>query len=106
DIRGDPVEPRAQQRVRVEAVPGPPGPQQRLLHSVLGFVERGQHAVAVQVQFAPVAFGTLREIGADLSRHCCGWAGPTSWTGQPLPSGSLNEANELYLPRSGSGPGT
>ena len=34
-----------------------PGLQERLLHRVLGLVERGQHPVAVDVQLTPVPLG-------------------------------------------------
>jgi hypothetical protein len=37
--------------------------QERLLHGVLRFVERGEHPVAVDGQFAPVALGERREDG-------------------------------------------
>ena len=35
--------------------------QERFLHGVLRFVERCQHAVAMNVQFAPVELGDCRE---------------------------------------------
>ena len=46
------------------AVAAPPRPQERLLHGVLGLVERGEHPVAVHVQLAPVPFGERGEPGS------------------------------------------
>jgi hypothetical protein len=39
----------------------PPGPQQRLLHHVVGVVYRTQHPIAVLVQLAPVRLDKLGE---------------------------------------------
>ena len=71
DVGGDAVQPRPQHRVVVERVAIPPRPQERLLHRVLGLVERRQHAVAVDVQLAPVPLrqgleGPLVELTAPL----------------------------------------
>ncbi len=62
DVRRDAVQPCAVGVRSVEAVPAAPGPKERFLHRVLGLVERGQHAVAVHVQFAPVPPGELVEL--------------------------------------------
>ena len=57
DVRGDPVQPRAEQRAAVEGLAPAPRAQERLLHGVLGLLERAEHPVAVHVQLAPVALG-------------------------------------------------
>ncbi len=62
-VRGDAVQPGAEQRAAAETVPAAPGTQERLLHRVLGVVERGEHAVAVHVQLAPVPLGEPGERG-------------------------------------------
>jgi hypothetical protein len=56
-VGGDPVEPGPQARAAGEAAAPAPGPQQRLLHQVLGVLEGAEHAVAVQMELAPVALG-------------------------------------------------
>ena len=77
----------------------PPGAEERLLHGVLGLVERGEHAVAVDVQLAPMALGERREGGFRRRRTrpsvtpAAAAAAVTSWTSQVLPSGSWNEKN-------------
>src|SRR5438270_12560975 len=38
-----------------EPRPCPPGPRERLLHKVLGVLERPDHSIAVRPQLAPVA---------------------------------------------------
>jgi hypothetical protein len=95
DVRRDPVEPGPEQRIALERVASTPGPQQRLLDGILGLVKRGEHPVAVQVQFAPVPLGQFGEPGLGARGHGPDWGRLTSWTSQPLPSGSLNDANEL-----------
>ena len=49
------------ERAAVEALAAAPGAQERLLHRVLGLVERGEHPVAVHVQLAPVPLGDVGE---------------------------------------------
>ena len=81
----------------VELLPLSPRPQERLLHGVLRFVERGEHPVAVDVQLAPVALGELGEarlVLGDRAGHAAGFPFLTSWRTQLLPSGSLKSANE------------
>jgi hypothetical protein len=58
DVRGDAVQP-GPQVLTIEAVPRTPGPQQRLLHHVLGLGERTHHPVAVDVQFTLVALDEM-----------------------------------------------
>ena len=60
-VRRDPVEPGAQRGPALEAVVRPPRAQVRLLHEVLGVVDRSEHPVAVREQLAPVGVGQLRE---------------------------------------------
>ena len=103
-VRGDAVEPRPVLRSVAKTSPAAPGPQQDLLHGVLSVVERGKHPVAVHVQLPPVQPGQLVERGLVASSRGRGQAGVraqcaaspalTSWTIQPLPSGSLNDKNE------------
>src|SRR5262249_14202631 len=93
----DLVQPGPELRVTLEPLPAPPRPQVRLLHGVLGLVERRQHPVAVHVELAPVPFGPRLELLRDDDHQA-------SWRTQTLPSGSRRSANELYLPRAGSGP--
>ena len=44
------VQPRTHRAAPLEPVDAPPGPQQRVLHGVLGVVERAEHPVAVRLQ--------------------------------------------------------
>ncbi len=92
-----------------QSVAAAPGAQHRFLDRVLGVVEGGQHPVAVHVQLSAVQRGQLVERGlvtvgrgfrqdctGEVGRHQCA-ASPalTSCTRKPLPSGSLNDRNEL-----------
>jgi hypothetical protein len=52
DVGGDPVEPGAERRARLEAVEPPPGAQQRLLQRVVHIFERAEHPVAMDVELA------------------------------------------------------
>ena len=61
DVGGDAVEPGPDERLALEALAAAPRPQVGLLHGVCGLVEGRQHAVAVDVQLAPVAPGKLVE---------------------------------------------
>ncbi|GAA0741156.1 hypothetical protein GCM10010199_66540 [Dactylosporangium roseum] len=54
---------------RLEAVPVPPRPQERLLHRVVGLLERGEHPVAVHVQLTAVSFEQFAEVHA-LENTC------------------------------------
>ena len=60
-VGGDAVHPRPERRAPLEGVPPPPGTQERLLHGVLGVLERPQHPVAVHVQLPPVPLRQPRE---------------------------------------------
>jgi hypothetical protein len=100
DIGCDPVEPGPDRRATVGGVVRPPRPEERLLDGVLRLVERGQHPVAVDVEFAPVPLGEGRECGLptgergrDLVGQAVAPSGLTSWTIQVLPSTSWNEMN-------------
>ena len=92
--------PGPKQKAPVEAVAAAPGPKERLLHRILALVERGEHAVAVDVQFAAMTLGVRGELcfvdvdGGHVGHAVCS-ALFTSWTSQLLPSGSLNERNVL-----------
>jgi hypothetical protein len=55
----DPVEPGAHGGPALERLEVPPGREQRLLHHVLGVLQRTEDAVAVQLQLAPAEFGEL-----------------------------------------------
>ena len=63
DVGGDPVQPGAEAGAARRSVAAAPGPQEGLLHEVLGLVERAEHAVAVHVQLAPVALHESGEGG-------------------------------------------
>jgi hypothetical protein len=107
DVRRDAVQPRAEQLGAVEPVPAPPGAEERLLDGVLRVVERGQHAVAVDVQLAPVTLGERGEGGlvaldrrahrdvGHAQRSARGFSAPRSCSTHVLPSGSAKSANEL-----------
>ena len=87
-----------------------PGLQERLLHRVLGLVERGQHPVAVDVQLSPVPLGeggerelVTRDRRAHRLIHVPEWfrtihrhafVRSTSCSSQMLPSGSVKSAND------------
>jgi len=106
DVRGDLVQPRSDERA-LEAVSVPPGAEERLLDGVIGLVKRGEHAVTVDVELAPVSLGEGREGGlptGEGGRVLIGLAAAssssfttwtfqsrlTSWTSQVFPSGSWN----------------
>ena len=104
-VGGDPVQPRTEVLTTVEVLAAVPRPQERLLDDVLGIVERRQHPVAVHVQLPAVAGrepserrlvageGGVERVG--LSHHSrSGLRALTSCSNHPLPSGSLNVANE------------
>ena len=55
----DPVKPGAHRRSALERLEAPPCRKKRLLHQVLGVLQRAEDAVAVQLQLAPVGFGEL-----------------------------------------------
>jgi hypothetical protein len=60
-VGGDPVEPGADRSARLEPGQAPPRREQRVLHGVVGVLERAEHPVAVHVQLAAVRSGQLRE---------------------------------------------
>ena len=107
-VRRDLVQPRPDHRA-IERVARPPRPKERLLDRILGLVERGEHPVAVDVEFAPVSLGEGRECGLPTGERGRGLIGHaatsstlttwtfqsrfTSWTSQVLPSGSWNGMN-------------
>ena len=62
-VRRDAVEPAPQQRPSLELSPTAPRSQEGLLHDLLGFVERSEHAVAVDMQLAPEPLGHGGECG-------------------------------------------
>ena len=61
----DPVEPGPDRRALLEVRVPAPGPQVRLLHRVLGVVQRAEHPVAVRDQLTPV----LRELVLQVHRN-------------------------------------
>ena len=60
-VGGDGVEPGANAAAALELVQPAPGAQQRVLHGVLGVLDRAEHPVAVGAQLALVHPGQLRE---------------------------------------------
>jgi hypothetical protein len=62
-VGGDPVEPGPQRRAALEPGEVAPGAQERLLHQVLGVLDRAEHPVAVHPQLAPVRLHQLGERG-------------------------------------------
>jgi hypothetical protein len=67
-VRRDPVQPGAQGGAALEAVESTPGGQQRLLHRVLGVLQRAEHPVAVELQLAAVPDDQLPE-GVLVAAH-------------------------------------
>src|SRR5258706_15522956 len=61
-VRRDAIEPGPEHGTSLETSPASPGSEKSLLHQVFRFVERAQHAVAVQVE--------LPSIGLRKSREC------------------------------------
>src|SRR4030095_456713 len=57
----DAIQPGADRRPLLEAGEAEPGRQQSLLHRVLGVLQRTEHAVAVQLQLAPVGLDQRRK---------------------------------------------
>ena len=73
-VGGDAVQPGAHRRLSLESVVGFPGAQKRLLHQILGIVQRTGHPIAMGEQFTPVGLGGGREIrivvtGEVLGEH-------------------------------------
>jgi len=62
DVGRDPVQPRTHRGPAGEAVGAAPGPDQGLLHRVLGVERRAEHPVAVGGQLLPVLL-ELAELG-------------------------------------------
>jgi hypothetical protein len=60
-IGRDPVQPGAHRRAALEPLDAAPRGQERLLHHVLGVLQRADDAVAVQLQLAPERFGQRAE---------------------------------------------
>src|SRR5262249_54938860 len=52
-VRGDPVEPPAKRTVSVETFEATPGAQIGFLHCVVSLMKRGEHAIAMHLEFAP-----------------------------------------------------
>src|ERR1700677_116306 len=61
-VGGDPVQPGAHRGPGLELAVATPGSQVRLLHQVLGVMNRAEHAVAVGQQFPPERLGVCREL--------------------------------------------
>src|SRR5437879_6257898 len=53
-VRRDPIQPSPKRGAALETPAIAPRPQQRLLHQVLGLVERAQHPIAVHPQLPPI----------------------------------------------------
>jgi hypothetical protein len=77
-VRGDSVEPGAERRAARVRRALAPRTQERLLHQVLGVLEGGEHAVAVELQLVAVAFrergervAVRRREGVGLRAHTC-----------------------------------
>lgn len=60
-VGGDPIQPGPERGAPLEGLSPPPGTQERLLHGVLGVLERPEHPVAVHVQLPPVPLRQPRE---------------------------------------------
>ena len=70
DVGGDPVQPGAHARPALEPVGRAPGAQHRLLHGVVGFETRAQHAVAVAGELPAVLLQVVRaNLGGGSRRH-------------------------------------
>ena len=69
DVRGDPVEPRFDRGPALEAVEAAPGPDERLLDSILGFERRGEHPVGVRGQLRAVPLELGLELAGDGGRR-------------------------------------
>src|SRR5262245_45760602 len=74
-VGGDAVEPGAVRGAPFECGALSPGTQQCLLHEILSIIEGRQHAVAVQVELAPVALHQQGEaglvaLGRELINRC------------------------------------
>ena len=68
-VGGNAVEPGPEGRAAREAQALAPGPQQGLLHQILGVLERAEQAVAVHLQLAPVALHACAEGGRVFGVH-------------------------------------
>ena len=67
-VGGDPVQPRPDRGPSLERVVGPPGPNHRLLHRVLGVEAGAEHAVAVAGELTSMEL----ELGIEVQDICRG----------------------------------
>ena len=71
-VGGDAVQPGPQRRPALEAADVPPRPQERLLHQVLGLLDRTDHAIAMHPQLTAVTLdhpGERRLVTGPGSRN-------------------------------------
>src|SRR6266699_1916146 len=77
DVGRDLIEPGPQRGLTLEGVAVLPGAQHRLLHQILGIMQRPQQAITVQVQFLAIwldegaEFGKVASCGVDLRGFRC-----------------------------------
>jgi hypothetical protein len=82
-----------------------PGAQARLLHRVLGLVERGEHPVTVHVQFALVPPGEFLELVHSRPRSSLSGPVPVDFLEHPEVPVGVGELGERYLRRLPAAPG-
>src|SRR5258706_15576570 len=68
-VRRDAIEPGPEHGTSLETSPASPGSEKRLLHQVFRFIERAQHAVAVQVELPSIRLGKSRECSFITRSH-------------------------------------
>jgi hypothetical protein len=61
DVGGDAVQPRPDAQPRLEALAILPRTEERLLHSILGVIERAQHSITVHLELVAIGFRNGRE---------------------------------------------
>ena len=84
-------------RAAVERRTGPPRPEEGLLDGILGFLERREHPVTVDVQLATVTRGQRfegRVVQGDAGGHRVGTIAVRSCSTHVLPSGAAKSAND------------
>ncbi len=88
DVVGDAVKPRPHRGAPLELVAESPGPQERLLHGILGLEARAEHPVAVTRQFAAVPLQLVRrERGGHRPGHYACSVGHTWHNGETMRAG-------------------
>jgi hypothetical protein len=72
DVGCHAVEPRTKWRPFHEALPIAPCAEKRVLHGILGVVERAEHAITVNEKLTTMAASEMVESFFVTTTNCCG----------------------------------